>query len=125
MNGSRLSSRTDRSNDDVFFLLVPRVICEKRNDWLWSRKSPNFALFFFRFKFAFRSPLSLGCCETCAQTSWLEYLRLCFVGCSSNLTNTDVDKKTRSFHEYFLSDFYWFYFTLTQVLEIHTIFFKN
>ena len=30
-------------------------------------------------------------------------------------------KKPRSFHEYDVSDFYWFYFLLTKVLEIHTI----
>ena len=45
INGSRLSPRPDQSNDDVVcFGASERA--KKRNDWLWSGKSPYFTLSF-------------------------------------------------------------------------------
>ena len=45
INGSRLSPRPDQSNDDVVcFGASERA--KKRNDWLWSGKSPYFSLSF-------------------------------------------------------------------------------
>ena len=45
INGSRLSPRPDQSNDDVV-LVRSSERAKKRNDWLWSRKSPHFTLSF-------------------------------------------------------------------------------
>ena len=67
INGSRLGPRPDQSNDDVVcFGASERA--KKRNDWLWSGKSPYFTLS-FSFQLTFRSSLELGCWETCAETS--------------------------------------------------------
>ena len=58
-NGSRFSPRPDQSNDDVVcFGASERA--KKRNDWLWSGKSPYFTLS-FSFQLTFRSSLELGC----------------------------------------------------------------
>ena len=66
-NGSRFSPRPDQSNDDVVcFGASERA--KKRNDWLWSGKSPYFTLS-FSFQLTFRSSLELGCWQTCAETS--------------------------------------------------------
>ena len=59
INGSRLGPRPDQSNDDVVcFGASERA--KKRNDWLWSGKSPYFTLS-FSFQLTFRSSLELGC----------------------------------------------------------------
>ena len=66
-NGSRFSPRPDQSNDDVVcFGASERA--KKRNDWLWSGKSPYFTLS-FSFQLTFRSSLELGCWQTSAETS--------------------------------------------------------
>ena len=52
INGSRLSSRPDRSNDDVLCFGAARDLTQwlerakKRNYWLWSGKSPYITLSF-------------------------------------------------------------------------------
>ena len=69
INGSQLSSRPDRSNDDVLCFGASRNLqqwlerAKKRNDWLWSGKS-HILHCLFRFKLTLRSRLVLGCCET-------------------------------------------------------------
>ena len=74
INGSRLSLRPDRSNDDVF-VLVPRVIwrsgsSEQKSETIGFGKENRHILHcLFRFKLTLRSRLVLGCYETWEETS--------------------------------------------------------
>ena len=69
INGSRLSPRPDQSNDDVVcFGASERAI--KRNDWLWSGKSPYFTLSFsfqINISVKFRASLLRNLCVNLAE----------------------------------------------------------
>ena len=65
INGSRLSTRQDRFNDDVGCFGASCNLqqwlerARKRNDWLWSGKSPYFTLS-FSFQMNFSVNISAG-----------------------------------------------------------------